>query len=361
MTIDTEYKCPGNAQVIEGLELALARARYGAVRAAGVIFCEQATTEAVYLGDQNARPNVIFGCEMLKHTIMTSVHRVHSLENQPPANMMAYDLTRDPISFDFIPWLATAEMTRRREKAPAPLRVSFVANENALGDRVHPQLPFIQNVIRPALALFDAVEGVAGERARQADFVGLRDLARAYAQGEKIPQIVVPNTEAANEMLEYLGNRCPVTFTLRETHYGDSRNSNIDQWRQLAGWLRGHGEDIIVIRDTANADEPFDTHETSPIASRNLHARVALYRRAKLNMFVQNGPYSLMSYMSAPWLLFAQVDDDQPEDFNRPDNWCMVMPVNKHGQIPWATDKHRIVYARDNFENMARAYEELVL
>jgi hypothetical protein len=360
MTIDVKYRIPGNDQVIEGLEMVLARVRHGQVRAAGVIVCENAATEAVYLGDQNARPNVIFGCEMLKHTVMTSVARVHSTVNRPPANLVAYDLNRDPISFDFIPWLASAEMTRRREQAPAPLRVSFVANSSSLTDNHIKGQSFLANVMRPALALFDAVEGIEGEKARQQDFVGLRDLARAYAEGEPIPQIVVP-PDAAERVRHDLKDRTPVTFTLRETHVGEQRNSNIDEWRRLAGWLRGHGEDIVVVRDTARADEPFDTHEISPQASRDLHYRIALYHQAKCNMFVQNGPFSLMPYTKAPWMLFAMVDDSQPEDFNRPENWQMVNPINKYGQYPWATEKQRIVYGRDNFEIMARAYEELDL
>jgi len=354
---NVEYKAPGNDQVVLGLERTLERARLGGIRAASVIICEHMSTEAAYFGDENARLNINFGIDMLKRAIMDDVTR--SGQADAPANQVLYDFNKDPVSFDFIPWLATAEMARRRENAAAPLNISFVAKPTRVMTP-HDCEPFIDNVIKPAAALFGAVENLVPQKVRHPFFTGLRDVGRAYDKGEEVPQIVVPQ-EAADAMRDALQGRRPVTITLRESERHPQRNSNLDEWYRLAMWLCQRGEDVIFVRDTAKARETIAGFAICPEASTHLHTRAALYSQAKANLFVQNGPFALAVHTQVPWLLFADIGEHSVEECHQPGNWQMVMPTGEDGQLPWATHQQRIVYAPDTFESMSTAYEALRL
>jgi hypothetical protein len=354
---DVAYRAPGNDQVILGLERTLERARLGAIRAATVIICEHMSTEAAYFGDENARININFGIDMLKRAIMDDVARTGNKD--APANQVLYDFNKDPISFDFIPWLATAEMARRREGASAPLNVSFVAKPPSIMTP-HDNNPFIDSVIRPAVTLFGAVENTESQKVRHPFFVGLRDVGRAHANGEEVPQLVIPQ-EAAAVMRTSLQGRNPVTITLRESERHPQRNSNLDEWYKFAMWLCESGEDVVFVRDTAMAHETIPGFAICPEASTHLHTRAALYTQAKCNCFVANGPFALAIHTQVPWLLFASVGADDPEECHKPENWHMVMPTNGEGQLPWATARQRVIYEPDKFEAMRAAYEALYL
>lgn len=359
MKTSVKQNSPGNDRVVAGLERVLARARLGGIRAVGVVFAEHMSAEAVYFGDENARPSICFGIDLFKLSILNDVIRVHDPRQPPPANVVSYDFKLDPISFDFIPWLATAEMVRRRERAVAPLRVAFI-NPQGVEQRVSGGIKFIENVIRPALALFGAVEGVQGEHARHQGFAGLREVERAHAQGEAVPQLSVPEA-VMSEVRSRLQGRQPVTFTFRETGMHARRNSDLEEWHKLAMWLCQKGEDVIIVRDTAKARESFPGFEVYPEASLNLHTRAALYSQAKCNLCVQNGPFALLPHTQTPWLMFASVNEDEPEECNRPDNWRMCIPTNAEGQLPWATFQQRIIYGPDKYDTMRTAYETLCL
>jgi hypothetical protein len=360
MKADEKWEAPGNPQVIAGLEFVLERARTRNVRAAAVIYCESAGADVTFLGDESMLYQISFGATMLQRAIMDSVLNIEPMTNRAAANFVRYDLNRDPICFDFVPWLVTAEMTRRREKAPAPLHVVFAANANAITPHAHLRKHFVDGVFRPALSLFGAVEGVVGDRTRREAPDGFREMANWHRLGEPIPEMSVP-PDTLLSMRDQLQGRKPVTITLREAPYSKYRNSNLDEWRKLATWLRERGDDVIVVRDSACAWEAFDGFETCPDASVDLLKRAALYETAKCNLFVQNGPSCLAFFGKVPWLLFALVSKELPEKFSQPEVWQSFMSVNDEGQLLWATDKQRIIYGLDNFETMRTAYEELGL
>jgi hypothetical protein len=360
---DVEVKTPGNAEVIAGLEAALIRAKTGMARAAAIVFCEFQGADVMYMGDVQARAQVMYGCSLLNHLIITGttnhLHHIDSL-SAPAANLWKYDISSDPICFDFLPWLVTAEMVRRREGAPAPLKIAFCRNPNSLLKITDDRWAFFNNVMRPILPLFGAVEDQAAVNGRHADFVALREISAAFMRGETVPTVQVPE-QTRRDMEGKLAGRRPVTLTIREKLEYEQRNSNLDEWRKLAKWLTRRGEDVIVVRDTVKAHEPFDEFETCPEASIDVLKRAALYESAKCNFYVANGPWGLAQYSKVPWLMFVEVNNEQPDGFNQPEYWRLFMGVGKEKQIPWATPQQRIVYARDTFDNMRAAYEELHL
>ena len=160
---------------------------------------------------------------------------------------------------------------------------------------------------------------------------------------------------------EALDGRRPVTITLREGAGFAHRNSDMEAWQKFGRWLSRKGESVIIVRDTINADKPLANFDICSDASLDLHKRAALYRHAKCNCFVTNGPWGLAYFTKVPWLTFASIDDEQPEHFNRPAWWNMFMGLTHEKQLPWATAQQRIIYKRDTFDNLRGAYEELGL
>ena len=352
---------PGNQQVIDGLLQAVERARNGMARCAAIIFCEHGGADVMYLGDVNARPQVVYGCTLLNQILVSSTSmNVRPMEETRSASLVKYDLSGDPICFDFLPWLVSAEIRRRIEGAPAPLKVAFVRHPTSLTSITDQKWKFLNNVMRPMLELFGAVESGDAANGRHEEFLGLKPISEAYLSGVPVPQMQVP-AEAMTRMADALNGRKPVTITLRESGAFAHRNSDLGEWDKFATWLSRQGEDVVIVRDTAKATELFGNFDICPEASVDLHMRAALYKQAKCNCFVTNGPWGLAYFTEVPWLMLASIDDSQPEAFNRPKWWQDFMGLNGDRQLPWASPQQRIVYDKDSFEVMKKAWLDLKL
>lgn len=94
-----------------------------------------------------------------------------------------------------------------------------------------------------------------------------------------------------------------ITITLRECAHWSPRNSNLPEWIAAARALRADGLDVMFVRDTLFADDPVEDFATDPQASRDLDARGALYRSAKCNLFVNNGPAAFAMACDAPVIM----------------------------------------------------------
>ena len=338
----------GNAQVIALLERALAQARTRPTRACALTMVEGISAAIMMTGDTTASAQINLGLDMIKSVIMQRNVNVYDAvqSDAAPANRVECDLASFPICFDFTCWLVACEMLRIKESAPAPLTVVFKNKP-----RHDPQgvlAGFVDNVFRPMLPLFGVQEAADdGTPCRHVDFQSMREVAGLHAQGIEVPRL----------------RRAPqgghVTLTLRETMHHVDRNSDFDAWLLFGRWLRKWGEDVIVVRDTARAEEPFGDLCISPTASRDLTARAALYESARANLFVSNGPWSLASFGHAPWLCFIKLEEVEQVGVNTPGYWRDYMGVNDEGQLPWATAQQRFVYQPDTFGNLKSAYEAL--
>src|SRR5262245_51976847 len=110
-----EQAVAGNNKAMEGAQKLIARIAKGHVRAIGLVIVEHLGSESEYWGDENARAQVVFGAETLKHVIITSTAKLqpHSFDYQ----IAHYDIGLHPICYDVIPWLAQAEMARIKNNA----------------------------------------------------------------------------------------------------------------------------------------------------------------------------------------------------------------------------------------------------
>jgi hypothetical protein len=350
----------GNDIVKDTMARAVKRVENGMVKAVAIVFCEGASADIMLAGDNSASGGINLGCDMIKQLIIKQNLNVFDplRTEQTPANVVCYDLAGYPICFDFVLWLATCEMLRRNEGIQASLVVGFAGEirNDVEGDKRR----FLEGVMRPALVLFGAAEDAAAAPlvGRRVSYTVLRDAAKIFEGGQPVPRIAVPRGTMAR-VKDALGPRQPVTLTLRETEHHKHRNSNVESWMRFGHWLQDQGERVIVLRDTAKAEEMFGNLETMPQASRDLHVRAALYEQAKVNFFVCNGPWALACFGTAPWVLFATVTTGESHTVQQPEFWDAYMGLNAQRQLPWALPSQRIVYEPDTFENLKRAWERL--
>ncbi len=265
------------------------------------------------------------------------------------ASFVRYNVMNGPLGFDFINWLVEAEMIRVREGAPFPLKVGFWLGHQKEISPV--RLHWLNNVFRPALAFIGAVEdNVVAIRGRCKEVYVMRDIVKACKAGERVPIFTT-------------GAECPyphaVTITLREAAHDPYRNSNLEAWLKYADKLqRRQKQKVVIVRDTAKANEPLKGFTTYPQASKSLSHRLTLYEGAKCNFFVQNGPVGLAFYTKRPWLQFEGL---QANSVFSGEWWPAAHGIAPGEQFPWSTESQRIVWAPDAYENIVSAWENLNL
>ena len=285
--------------------------------------------------------------------------RFAPVNKRSAANCVTYNVSTSVVCFDFLPWLIGAEMYRVRHGAPAPLKVAFyhVEQENVGVPQI--QIQMLQRVAGPLVsAIGGIISPFVGGRG---DFsIGYNQIVAAHKHGESVPKLRPSNMAvgAVDALLDGLPQ--PVTITLREADHYDNRNSNVQAWIKFAGDLRDKGEYVVFLRDTAKAEQEIDGFATVPIASEDLHFRLALYDRAKTNLFVSNGPATLNYHLDAPFLMFTEIDFAHKGDYECafPEWWPRAMGIEVGEQFPWFNARQRIVWKTDSYENLSAAWEE---
>ncbi len=235
-------------------------------------------------------------------------------------------------SYDFITWLCNADLYRQVHGFDE-VRVRFKGQENG----------FVQNVLRPALKLFPKMKEGHDSKEQTAQITHMTSfMCEVYRRRKIMPQMKGPLHRGPSDY---------VTITLREADYWQSRNSNVAAWLEFAEHLRGR---VIIIRDTAKADDPFIGFETSAWASKNLFYRMSLYEGAKMNYFVSNGPVALAQFTKhVPYVCFMKTPPDM--DFHRGANLKYHFGIERGEQYPWATQKQRLVWSEDSYEEIMEA------
>jgi hypothetical protein len=270
------------------------------------------------------------------------------------ASYVEYHLTGTPICWDFLIWLVDAEMTRRRLRGPAPLRVAFTrADELDFTSR-----DFFENVFRPLLPLIGAVEDVNAIGGRHKGLYTPYDIVLAAKSGEEVPRLEASDKGREN-MAMWLHGTVPITITLREAEHWKPRNSNLKAWLKFASDLQSKGENVIFIRDTGKANEPIPGFASCPIASFTVDLRMALYEKAKCNFFVSNGPAGLAMFGDRPYLNFHNMRRDIDYPANNKGWWYKSNGINEGEQWPWSLPTQRLVWKKDTYENICAAWEEM--
>jgi hypothetical protein len=349
----------GNDAVIDALEKLLAHARRGK---AGYLI-------AVMVTDGEKPTGGWFGSPPLERSAMVALEQMAGMMERTivnktmppapaaPADQVCYNVPMSPCSYDFIHWLVDAEMTRIAEGAPAPLKVCFWFGRDGKTGLEDPwRRGMLENVMRPALALIGAVEdNPTAINGRCKMEFGFKDVVDGARRGLTVPRFRAPKE------WPYQGfSGGAVTITLREAKQWPHRNSDRNAWLKFAHHLRALGELVVIIRDTAYADEGLDVFPTCPGASYDLTIRAALYQSAKMNFFVSNGPATLAFFSEWSWTMFLKIEPDgHPYAPNTPSFWREQFGMEVGEQFPWARPDQRIVWKGDDYENLVEAWEAM--
>lgn len=367
-----EAKAQGNAEVVAMLKQWLERAEQGRIGFAAIAACEHPIHVVTdHRGSLQLAFAVNWGLDTLKLLLQEKLASRHMMPEHPTetgSDRVCYDVSKGPACYDFIAWLVIAEMNRRRAKAPFPLKVAFKMIDTSEEREKHAKLrqAMYEGVIIPALAFVGAVEDENSADAPTLERYTINPIVEYAKAGEEVP-LLTPSKDGMEAVAEYLkattGGQAPVTITLREAPYWEYRNSNITEWLKVAEYLEAHGEKVIFVRDTAKAMEPITGFETCPAASLDLDTRLALYESAKCNLAVSNGPWMLMLHGTRPWLMFVEVNPMSsffPETPQFYVTWHGINPATDD-RFPWSKPTQRIVWKRDNADNIIAAWEQLKL
>ena len=354
----------GNKEVCELLQRWLVRARLGQINFIGLVACESPVLMFNdHVGVAESHFAAAVGLDHLKQRVVDSIvnRQVPDIDHSVPANLVCYDLACEPTNFDFLAWLVNAEMIRRRENAPAPLKVAFMVSrgQEEVPANVEQRTHMLTNVLIPLVELIGGIvsdEALAGRRYTIYTFA---EIVRAVKDGERVP-LFRPSDFAFKTMAHFTAKHGSVTITLREADHWPHRNSNLEAWLKFAEYLENQGERVIFIRDTAKRNESFCRLTCGP-ASQHTEMRMALYENAKCNLFVSNGPWSMALFGSKPWLMFNAIDHMDPFMPNTPGWWRKHHGIGEGEQFPWCSPDQRIIWKTDNYENLCQAWNEFQL
>jgi hypothetical protein len=350
----------GNAECIAMLKKWLAEARKGHMcyfAMATFINPDKVFFDSV--GAIGVQAQICNALEEMRQKLDRSVSsRFLPHDPEMPANQVTLNLSGSTICYDVVGWLIGAEMARIRAQAPAPLKVCLyrpIEKNVALPEY---QKIMLENVVIPAvLAVGGEINKVTGGRS---DFCMLhKDIVEHCKAGEKVPRLrAAPLAkQAIAKILDDLAP--PIVITLRETQSQLHRNSSLKSWIRFARDMTARGELVVFVRDTEKATEEIPGFATFPIASIDLHARIALYERAKINMFVANGPAVLNWHLDAPFLMFSELDPKHTSSYEPawPEWWPDHHGIEAGAQFPWFNERQKIIWQRDTYETISAAYE----
>lgn len=302
-----------------------------------------------------------------------------------------YDLEVSPLTFDVVTFLFRAEMARRQSGKVSLRMVVVPGVSRRFGRNDHlpeAQLDWrLRNVVVAATGLVPEIDGVhlcadrnearillTAARAVFPDGYTVETPVPAYHQsavyvsrylGEALPDLR-PSAQALDHIRDWcrshVGDRKLVAVTLREYGFHESRNSDLEAWREF---LEGLDRDVympVALRDLETVFEStsslFDDVPEFPMGVANLELRAALYEAAYVNLFTNSGPPILaVCNPRTRYAIFNVVHrDETPEvctrEFARAGRSVGMQHVE-------ATELQRVVWERESAEVIGRTFADL--
>ncbi len=306
-----------------------------------------------------------------------------------------YDIDSLPISFDFIWFLAAAEVNmkslgldhiyliivRGRHGGVNAIKGAYDEVIDTSG-----RIWRLENVVLPSVHLFPAITGYALIGSRREALLWLQRAIHTYPERSKIsthplsatykyvmaartqfsatgPRASVQGLRYVDAWLERIASeRRPVVMTLRQYRWLPERNNDLAAWSAFARRCEAQGFAPIFVPDTDQAMEvPAWELAEFPVfaeASWNLGLRMAIYERAFVNMFPSTGPSTLCMLSSkCPYLLFKILIPDYRET----DATLLEergIAIGK--QLPFAAPYQRITWREDLFSDLAEEFDQFV-
>lgn len=238
--------------------------------------------------------------------------------------VLLYDLSNRPASFDFVTCLATAI-------AHGVKHVRFVyggwKRKNYTLKQAEERW---RSIVEPACWLYRITYSIGDRYGVEVNHM-LRAAIETYKQTGKIGKIK-----------EQCSSHGYVTVTLRNSR-NQERDSKEAEWRKFAARC---GHKVIILPD----------NEDSVLS---LEDRMHLYSRAYLNMMVINGPLTLCIHSDAPYVSMRTIGCEHSgstsPEFSRKNG---ITPLF---QFPWANANQRLSYLDDTAENIEAEYRAMCM
>lgn len=275
-----------------------------------------------------------------------------------------YDLACCPVSYDIVSFLMWAERIRlERGEASVDIKILPGPAEGFRRDHMWPysaaeRRAVLNGVVVPMCRLLPSCSSV--------EVLGKRvdAVPRSIGHGEYSISFKEFCTSYANSCRPLwvggavAGSVKRITITLRECEHWPERNSNVDEWLIAAQKLAELGYNVLIVRDTAQADVPFEFEggpATYPEASTNLEVRALLYTEADLNLFINNGPAWFALALDVPTLIFRPITETTC--------WAHTAEamkgfgVVKDQQMKGAPEHQRLVWLPETADNIVKQVE----
>lgn len=244
-----------------------------------------------------------------------------SLENN---EILLYDLSNRPASFDFVTCLATSI-------ALGVKHVRFVYGAWKKKDYTPIQAEERwRSIVEPACALY-GLDYSIGER-----------------KGVEINHLLVAAVQVFNQTgrIGKIGYPCKrgeyVTVTLRGSGRSPERNSKDEEWEKFAERC---DRPVVILRDNEDS-------------SLHLYDRMKLYAGAYLNMMVINGTATLCFHSDAPYVCMRTIGGERSGSTS-PKMITGLTGITPGFQFPWAGDRQKLSYLDDTFENIMFEYGQM--
>jgi hypothetical protein len=308
------------------------------------------------------------------------------------ALQFVFDLSVVPLTFDFVSYLATADVVRRRQGL-GHMDVLFVAGHHQGLRKELPEYEAavdaemrhwrVRNILMSVLALLPSVRSytycATREQAKAllssnpahvypTDYLinfpcqPVKALIHEAARNGEAVWPMLRATEAAKRFVAaYIESvaqgRRPVVISLRNYRFSPARNSSTEEWVRFASELDTARYVAIFVPDTEVAmtttTVDFGGHAVCVAACWNVEIRMALYEAAWLNMGIMHGPMELCWYNEAVrYAIFLNPGTDPMNS---------VAALTEHGHrvghdLDFATVRQRIYWQPDTLANIRQAF-----
>lgn len=236
--------------------------------------------------------------------------------------VLLYDLSNRPASFDFVTCLATSialgiKHVRFVYGGWKPKNYSLKQAEERW-----------KSIVEPASALFGIGYSIGDRRGVEINHM-LRAAIEVYKHTGRIGKITAPCV-----------SRDYVTLTLRQSR-NPERDSNEDESRK---WAAQCERKVIVIPDNEDS-------------SLSLADRMTIYAGAYVNIGVINGPMTLGFHSDAPYICMRTIGCERSHSTSP--EFSAKNGITPGFQFPWAVAGQRMSYLDDTAENIEFEYRAM--
>jgi len=165
---------------------------------------------------------------------------------------------------------------------------------------------------------------------------------------EKVESLITRTGITKNKLL---------TVTLRSQSYDPLRNTNLEAWEMFANWLKKVDYHLIVLPDQDTYyDYPLNSFGALNSSVRleftwNIYLRAALYEKAALNFFVNNGPSILATFNPKCCYIIMNLLSPGSIVTNR-DALRKTGFLKFEDRLPFAIEGQRVSHKIESFESL---------